>query len=279
MNRFSQILLSVVLLLKGGAAWSQELYVATDPASNMPAKAIGFRFNYKGMESPSRIMSRYQAEVRVGITKKLMAMGSLGFSDYYQPKTQYEGIQLGAQYRVFSIDKVHRHFRGAIWARYSHSLNAQHMSDLNLSGDHSGITFGGTLTQLIHKVAISSSWGWSNVYYAQKESGFDQGKTITGSLSIGALAYPWRYQSSFKKTNVNLYLETLGGWNSGYEGLVGPHPIQNGHWIDLQPAIQFIFNSQTRIDLAYRFELDAHVRRMGPNMVVFRIEHLLFKAW
>lgn len=278
MNSWWKFLLSAVLLA-GGTAQSQELYIATDPASNMPAKALGFRLNYKGMESPSRIMSRYQAEVRAGITKKLMVMGSVGCSDYYQLKTQYEGLQIGAQYRIFTIDKVHQHLRGALWARYSHSLNPQHMSDLNLYGDHSGISLGGTLTQLIHKVAVSTSWGWNRVYYSQKESGFDQGRSISGSLSIGALAYPLQYNSSFKKTNVNLYAEFLGGWNSGFEGAVGPHPVQNGHWIDLQPAIQFIFNSQTRLDLAYRFELDANVRRMGPNMVMLRLEHLLFQAW
>ncbi len=277
--RYLRMLFLSIFLLTGTNGWCQELYVATDPASNMPAKSLGFRLNYKGMESPSRIMGRYQAEVRAGLTKKLMVMGAFSFSDYYQLKTQFEGVQLGMQYRLFSKDRVHRHLRGALWARYSHSLNPQHLSDLNFSGDHSGISLGGTLTQLIHKVAFSTTIGWSNVYYTQRESGFDQGNTITGSLSIGGLAYPLKYSSSFKKTNVNLYAEMLGGWNSGYEGVIGLHPIQNGHWLDLQPAIQFIFNSQTRLDLAYRFELDANVRRMGPNMVMFRLEHLLFKAW
>lgn len=61
--------LLLVIMLTGGAVRSQELYIATDPASNMPAKALGFRLNYKGMESPNRVMSRYQAEVRAGITK------------------------------------------------------------------------------------------------------------------------------------------------------------------------------------------------------------------
>jgi hypothetical protein len=66
--------------------------------------------------------------------------------------------------------------------------------------------------------------------------------------------YPKKY-TNYKQTNINLMVE-----------FVGQTINENGKsYLDVVPAIQFIINSQARVDLAYRQELVSSMLRTAPN--------------
>jgi hypothetical protein len=64
---------------------------------------------------------------------------------------------------------------------------------------------------------------------------------VYGGLSLNNS----REYISYKQTNFNLMLELSG------QHLIG----ENERFLDLAPAAQFIFNSQTRLDIGYKFQL------------------------
>ena len=51
------------------------------------------------------------------------------------------------------------------------------------------------------------------------------------------------------------------------------------YFIDLAPTVQFIFNSQTRVDVGYRKELSTSLIRTAPNGFFIRFEHNLFNVF
>jgi hypothetical protein len=69
-----------VLLLLSSTAKSQELFVFSEPASNMPSKAIGIRLTNEGM-SQSGFVNRTIPEVMIGFNKNLMGHAQAFFSD------------------------------------------------------------------------------------------------------------------------------------------------------------------------------------------------------
>ena len=64
------------------------------------------------------------------------------------------------------------------------------------------------------------------------------------TFSVGKLMYPKRY-TSFKQTNINTMLEFVGQ----------TLPSSGKSYLDVVPSVQFIINSQARIDIAYKKEL------------------------
>jgi hypothetical protein len=58
---------------------------------------------------------------------------------------------------------------------------------------------------------------------------------------------------------------------------VGQMINENGKsFLDVVPAIQFIFNSQARLDLAYRKELMSSMVRSAPNGFYFNLYYTFF---
>ena len=78
---------------------------------------------------------------------------------------------------------------------------------------------------------------------------------------------PKEYKS-YKQVNLNLMAEVLAQRLNVY----------GKYFIDIAPSVQFIFNSQTRIDLGYRKQLKSTMERTAPNGFMIRVEHLLFNA-
>ena len=77
--------------------------------------------------------------------------------------------------------------------------------------------------------------------------------------------YPKKY-TSFKQTNINLMVE-----------FVGQTINENGRsYLDVMPAVQFIFNSQARLDFAYRHELVSSMLRTAPNGFYFNLYYTFF---
>ena len=58
---------------------------------------------------------------------------------------------------------------------------------------------------------------------------------------------------------------------------VGQTINENGRsYLDVAPVIQFIFNSQARLDLSYRHELMSSMTRSAPNGVYLNLYYTFF---
>jgi hypothetical protein len=87
------------------------------------------------------------------------------------------------------------------------------------------------------------------------------------TLSFGKLMYPKVY-TSYQQTSINLMVE-----------FVGQTINTNGRsYLDVVPAVQFIINSQARIDVAYRRELISSMLRTAPNGIYLNLEYTFFNV-
>ncbi len=253
-------------MASAGVAFAQELYVNTEPASNMAAHSLGIRLENQGFTSPD-FKNRTTLEMMYGATGKLMVHGSAYVSDFYRQGQHLEGGSVYGKYRFLSIDTVQSHFRGAIFGKASISSNPFNTQEIALEGDNSGIQGGLIFTKLIHKLALSGSASYLRAF---NNSG--NAPSITGaknamaySLSAGYLLLPKSY-TSYKQVNVNVYAELLGKSNPGYAQ----------SYLDVAPAVQFIFNSVCRLDLSYRAPLFNSMERFSKNMYLVRFEYNFF---
>ena len=263
----------LVLLLAGILpavnSFAQELYVNTEPASNMAAHSLGIRVENQGYFKPD-FRSRSTLEMMYGASKNLMVHGSLYTSDLYTNNYHFEGGSVYAKYRFLSIDSVQRHFRGAAFVKAAVINNPLVNQEISLEGDNSGIQTGVVFTQLLHKLALSGSMSYIksvNNTANNIPTGFAH-DAIAGSVSAGYLLLPKNY-TSYKQVNVNLYVELLGKANPGY----------GQSYVDAAPAIQFIFNSNTRLDFSYRTPLMDNMQRNTKNMYLVRLEYNLFNLF
>ncbi|RZL17093.1 MAG: hypothetical protein EOO89_09665 [Pedobacter sp.] len=243
----------------------QELYPFSEPASNMPARSIAMRLTNEGALDPSTI--RTIPEIMIGYNKNLMTHTQVFLSDM-DGTFRFEGLSLYAKYRFLSIDDLQKHFRMAAFGRVSFSKRDPATPDVNLEGDNSGWQTGIIATQLIHKLALSATAGYSNLFEKTINGGPKQGNMLNYSFSSGYLLLPKVY-TDYKQPNFNLYAELLGGYN-----LNGA-----GSYLDLAPAIQLIINSKTRVDLGYRFALYGGLPdRFNNGMYLARVEFNFFNA-
>jgi len=141
--------------------------------------------------------------------------------------------------------------------------------ELDLEGATSGVNGGIIATQLLHKLALSTTLGYNRYMNNVKNNIPDDfsRNAINYSLSAGYLVLPVKYKN-FQQTNLNLYVELLGKTNTDAAG--------RGSYLDIAPAIQFIFNSTTRLDLSYRGQLAGDMPRNTFNSFLIRVEHNIF---
>ena len=268
MRRF--LFLALVISSAFQYAFSQELYVFTEPASNMPTKSIGVRLTNEGMLNNPGFVSRTILEVMFGFNKNLMMHAQAFLSDM-DGKYRLEGGSLYAKYRFISIDEAQSHLRAAAFGRISTSKRPTYTRDINLEGDNSGIQGGFIVTQLLHKLALSATLGYAHAFK-------DSDRQITAmprpnnmlsySLSSGYLVLPFVYKN-YKEPNFNVYFEMLGKTDPG----------SGQSYLDLAPAVQVILNSTTRIDLGYRFQAAGNMTdRYTKNMYLVRAEFNFFNV-
>ncbi|WP_293310723.1 hypothetical protein [Pedobacter sp. UBA5917] len=249
---------------------AQELYVFTEPASNMPTKSIGVRITNEGMFNYPGYVSRTIPEVMIGFNKNLM-MHAQGFLSDMDGKYRLEGGSLYAKYRFLSLDEAHSHFRASAFGRISTSRRPTYTRDINLEGDNSGIQGGLIFTQLLHKLALSSTLGYAHAFENSDRQllGMPQPKNMLSySLSSGYLVLPVVYKD-YKQPNFNVYLELLGKTD----------PSSGQSYLDIAPALQMILNSTTRIDFGYRFQAAGNMdNRYTKNMYLLRAEFNFFNV-
>lgn len=256
----------VVIVLVGAihsSLYAQELYVFSDPASNVPAKSLSLKYGGKFMRDDQWsagkvIMSRHMLEGSIGLNKKWMIRPAVTLTDMYTNSTmRWESLSLYAKYRFLSKDDVHQHFRAAAFLKGVYSKNTLRYEELTGDGDQSVLQTGLILTQLVDKLAISSTLTLTEVvdgerflkYGGPRRFGYS---SFNYSLSSGYLLFPRKYKS-YEQTNFNVYLELIG--SQALDRKV--------YFVDLAPAIQFIVNSNTKINMGYRFQLKGNAFRMA----------------
>jgi len=263
-------ILALVLASAFNHAFSQELYVFTEPASNMPTKSIGVRITNEGMFNNPGFVSRTIPEVMIGFNKNLMAHAQAFLSDM-DGKYRLEGGSLYAKYRFLSIDDAQSHFRAAAFGRISTSKRPTYTRDINLEGDNSGVQGGLIFTQLLHKLALSATLGYAHAFENNDRqiAGMQRpNNMLSYSLSSGYLVLPFVYKN-YKEPNFNVYFEMLGKTD----------PATGQSYLDLAPALQVILNSTTRIDLGYRFQAAGNMTgRYTKNMYLLRAEFNFFNV-
>lgn len=264
------LLLAGALLNPAASLFAQELYVNTEPASNMATQSLGIRLENQGYNSTS-FKNRTSLELMYGASKNLMLHTTLYASDYYQPSQHMEGISAYAKYRFLSVDSVQRHFRGAVFIKAATISNPLVNQEIALEGDNSGLQSGVVFTQLLHKLALSASASYLRAF--NNRDGYllpvyNPHDAMAYTLSAGYLLFPKTYKD-YRQVNVNLYAELLGKNNPGY----------GQSYLDAAPAVQFIFNSVFRVDLSYRTSLYNRMQRNSQDTYLVRLEYNLFNIF
>lgn len=266
--------ITALLLTSCSTVHAQELFVFTEPASNMAARSLGVRMNNYIMKEAGKPTWNWHLlpELMWGISQKWM-LHAEGFLSNRAGNWKTEGGSLYAKYRFHTQDDIHRHFRMAGYGRFSVNTADIHQEAIDFFGHSSGTELGMIATQLLGKVAVSGSVSWlhaaDNIRYAFRQPNSDYGRNALGySLSVGKLMLP-RVYTSYRQTNLNLMLEALGQTN-----------MQSGRsFVDLAPAVQFIFHSRFRLDLAARFPVLGAMERTAPRGLVVRMEYNWFRAY
>jgi hypothetical protein len=265
-----KIQLLIATIFVSISCMAQELYSFTEPASNRPAGSIGFRVDNSMMDQidTSKINYHMIPEIMVGISKK-WTLHANGFFSNRTERFRMEGGSIYSKYRFLSKDAIQQHFRMAVFGRISTNNSDIHQEEINLNGHNSGYEIGVVATQLLRKVALSSSVtylkarnnGKGNKFiYSEKER-----EAINYTLSFGKLMLPKEYKT-YRQTNLNFMVEFLNQLNLG----------SGKYYMDVAPVIQMIFNSQTKIDIGYRKELSSTLLRTAPNGFFVRLEHTFF---
>jgi hypothetical protein len=259
-----------LLVIMASGLKAQELFVFTEPASNMPAKSLGIRLSNQGQFRPE-FQSRTIPELMIGFNKRLMTHVQ-GFFSNADGSYRFEGASIYAKYRFLSMDGVRTHSRAAAFLRLSDSKRKALSEDIDLEGDNSGVEAGLVFTQLLHKLALSGTLGYIKGFNGEDHQMVLGSPTaqqqLKYSLSSGYLLLPVKYKD-YNQPNFNAYFEVLGSTN----------PTNGHYYLDFAPALQVIINSVTRIDLGYRFQVSGDMaNRYNKNMYLVKVEFNLFNV-
>ncbi|MES3019611.1 MAG: hypothetical protein V4721_17620 [Bacteroidota bacterium] len=264
-------LIFVIAILFFSKAGAQELFVATEPASNMAKNSIRLRLSNEAVLETD-FKSRTSLGIMYGLNKSLTLNVNAFMADFYQRKQRINGYSFYGKYRFLNSDNVQKHFRGAVFAQYSTVKFPIIHDEINLAGENNGLQGGIVFTQLLHKLALSGS-----VSYTQSLDKFIPGhemlhdnahNSIAYTLSSGYLIFPREY-TDYKQINTNVYLEFLGDSHTG----------SGRNFMDASPAIQFIFNSKIRLDFSKRVQLWGNMERRFKNLYQVRVEYNLFNVF
>lgn len=264
-------ILSLLFLLNTFQANAQELFVVTEPASNVPAGSVGIRLGQSLFKEKTNSGYNYHLmpEVTWGINKNWMVR-MVAFVSNRSNNLVYEGGSFYSKYRFFSVDDLHSHFRMAAFGRYSLNNADIHQDEIETMGHNTGFESGLIVTKLIEKVAVSSTISFERAFDNKPDYIFPANQSNSASnysLSIGRLMYPTIY-TSFKQTNINFMVEFLGQTLN-----------DNGKtYLDFVPSIQFIFNSQSRLDIAYKKEFYSSMIRSAPNGFYLNFQYNFFNV-
>ena len=266
MKKLFTLIIFLCSLMKGN---TQELYVFSEPASNIPAHSLSLKLTDHFVTNDKiygRFSQRFMPQVMIGFSKKLMVHLGATISNMHTAAFRYESFNLYAKYRFFSHDEIHKHFRMAVFAEASDTRAPFHYDEITLMGDKSGIGFGLIATQLWHRLALSGTIAHTQVLDQSRKSDViyvpaRAYQSMNYSLSAGYLLFPKEY-TDYKQVNINIYTELL---------MEQTLDIKK-HCVDLAPAVQFIFNSNAKLNIGYRFQVSSNMARMSTNSWLLSFE-------
>lgn len=264
-----QLLVFIFTFVVAITIHAQELYVFAEPASSLPAHALSVKFknHFTGKnEFFDRLSYRLAPQVFMGLSKNMTLRIGSTFSNMYTYNPKLESAHFYMKFRFLSSDAVHRHFRMAGFFEAAKTSSPFHFDEINLGGDKSGIEAGLILTQLWHKLALSATVSHTQVLDSYRwdkgvHAGLHSYQSLQSVISAGYLLFPRTY-TSYKQTNLNVYLELLT------QRLLD----QNRYYVDVAPALQLIFSSQTKLNLGYRVQLGADMERMMRRYWLLSVE-------
>ena len=249
--------------------YAQELYVFSEPASTMPAHSLSVKLkNHFATKNEffDRTSYRIAPQVSLGISKHLEICVGNTISNMYTYRPKLESANAYLKFRFLSIDGVHRHFRMAGYVEAAKTSSPFHFDEINLGGDKSGVEAGLIVTQLWNKLAVSGTVSHTQVldeyrWIVGAHAGIHSFQSVQSSIAAGYLLLPRNY-TSYKQTNLNLYMELIT------QQLLD----KNHYYVDLAPAVQFIFSSQTKLNVGYRFQLNSDMERMMRQSWLLSLE-------
>jgi hypothetical protein len=257
-------------------AGSQELYVFSEPASNMPARSLSGKLTHhftgeKGVYK--RSSHRLMPEVMFGFNKNLMVHLTSTIANMHTPDFKFESTGVYAKYRFLSFDELHKHFRMAVFTDATISRAPFHYDEVSLMGDKSGVELGLIATQLWNKLAVSGTVSHTQLTHSSRKSDViyvprRDYSSLNYSLSGGYLLFPRNY-TDYRQTNLNLYVEFLGQRTFG----------AGRYYIDIAPAIQLIFNSNLKLNAGRRMQLSSDMNRMSENSWLISLERTFLNAF
>jgi hypothetical protein len=265
-----RLLIAIGILALACPAFAQELYINTEPASNMATHSLGVRVENQGYFNPG-YKNRSTLELMYGASRNIMVHGSLYQSNYYHDNQHFEGGSVYLKYRFLSIDSVQSHFRGAFFVKAASINNPLPNQEIALEGENTGVQGGLVFTKLMHKLAISGSASYLHAFDnagGNKLPPINASNAVGYSLSAGYLLLPKVYQN-YNQVNLNLYAEILGKTNPGHQQ----------SYLDAAPGVQLIFNSLVRVDFSYHTPLYNNMVRTSINTYLVRVEYNFFNIF
>lgn len=205
---------------------------------------------------------------------------------------QFNGIYAFAKYRFFTNDKQNEHFRMAAYGEASYISSAHDEAEPTLLDDTKGIGFGWIGTYLKRHFAVSLTTGIilpgsysetaPDFFGGTQFTELQYGRTLKYNLSFGYLIFPFKYKS-YSETNVNVYLELMGKSyesaevkQNGIDVLPQTELLLKGNYLEAHPGLQFIFNSNSRLDFAVGFPvINKSFARFYPVFMV-GVQHYFF---
>jgi hypothetical protein len=281
------------LIFSGTNCFGQELFPSTQPATTLPKGVLSFRFSFQNYQEPYGRAKYWTAgRLMYGVTSKLTLIGTISASNHHiqtfpgsllyyfkyhhyrvYPAFPYlfEGFNLYAQYRILSLDGAQKHLRLSFYGEASKVFTAHDVAEPNLLGDNSGVGGGLILTRLYKRWAFSFTGGYT-IPFTYKDSvvTFKSGTMRSCSFSTGYRIFPGVY-SGYNDVNVNLYAEIFVKSYGAAAMTYRKVPFSNeaflpddqytfktlsaGTYAEIRPSVQFIFKSQTRIDIGSAFPI------------------------
>ena len=282
---------------------AQELYNLTAPASTLSKGTLGVRLFDESYSESGLVRKITELKAMYGLTPKLTLIASAVASDYhslnlpldfivhdhsgggappgaYKPAAVpypfiFAGTDLYAQYRFYSSDGEQTHFRIAAFGEGSYVRIASHLAEPELLTHNSGIGAGLIATYLKSHFAGTVTASYT-VPFEYSGNSFDKyggvypttiiyGNALNYDLALGYLLFP-RHYTSYKQTNINIYLEFLGRSYGAadvtqQDGTVTDHIPNNisflkaGNYVDVNPGVQCIIRSDVRLDFSMGFPL------------------------
>lgn len=266
-----QFIIAVYILFPVVSA-AQELFVYTEPASNISTHSLGLRLEQMLMKDKYAAKNSYYLAPKIGygLSKNLMVQGGLLFSNV-QKGFYLNGGSVNVKYRFLSNDGIHNHFRMAASGRYTINNSHIHEYAIDFMMHNSGYEMGIIATQLMNRLAISATGSFlhatDNANGEKYLFGNQLRNAFNYSLSGGILILPKEY-TSYKQANLNFMMELLGQSN-----------LHNGfNFLDLAPSLQVIISSRMRIDLGYRWAVVKKLQRSSEDGVLLRGEYNFYNV-